>query len=1071
MSMVTCVTTLSNLSTIPQSELQAKYDAAVKRWEVAKKAMLDACLEKDEKKKIAAREPNGTKESYLAWAEYCKTDIAFVDMFEQECAAEYEKHTSYANLMLKQYGVDSNAAQIAIYRVELTRTKEYTLSWSSQYWTKWHQLMFKALLWYWNLKAEASDAEADELEKAKDEFRDRISNESNGKAFYEAWNAVGAALDKWEKTGDRADWDEAKPIYEAEWEKWNEFIPKGEQYAAVFENQMRRLSTVAESELQTQYDEAVKSWEAAKQATKTAKVERDKKEKIAKQIPSGTKESHIAWAEYWEAHITFDEKCEQECCACCIKCEAAAHLMIQRYGVGSKGAQIAMYRADLAYTKEFTWYRSSPYWIKWDRLVAEARALCWKLRAAEFQKEADELDRAKDVFLERIKTSNCEVLYLSHDAAVAALEEWEEEEDRIYWDRAKPIYEAEWEKWSDFKQKGEQYAAVLEKQMQRLATVAEAQVELKYDDAVKRLEIAKEATEGARWEKDEKKKLAKQKLNGTREYFLAWAEYWNAEIEFVERCEQEFAAEYAKNTSYATSVSIQQGAHSTTAEIERCCAELTQAKEFVWWDYCPYWIKWNKLLSKVSLWYSIHKATGCSSAADELEKAKDKFCDRINNESNGKAFREAWNAAVVALDKWEKTGDRTAWNRAKLRYHAEWEKWNEFIPKGEQYASVLEKQMRRLSTVAESQLQVKYYDAVKRWEAAKQATEAAKRERDGKKKIAAQKPIGTMEENLALADSYNTEITFVERCEQECAAEYEMHVSHLNLIFYYHDVDSNAAQIARYLVELTQAKEFVWWDYCPYWIKWNKLLSKVSLRYWQIKAAGWGSAANELEKAKDDFYGRISKKTNGETFREAWNAAVAALDSWEKTGDRTYWDEAKPKYDAELAKWKEFKPKGEQYAAVLEKQTQRLAAVAESELQTQYDDAVKRWEAAKQATEAARWQRDEKEKLAKQKLNGTKEYHLAWEESWNAEIEFVERCEQEFAAEYEMHVGRLNLIFYHYGVDSNASQIARYCVDLTRTKEFAVGLLSLLDNVEQVATQGFAEVLANQGRRLGFSCK
>ncbi|ORC84415.1 uncharacterized protein TM35_000451530, partial [Trypanosoma theileri] len=111
-------------------------------------------------------------------------------------------------------------------------------------------------------------------------------------------------------------------------------------------------------------------------------------------------------------------------------------------------------------------------------------------------------------------------------------------------------------------------------------------------------------------------------------------------------------------------------------------------------------------------------------------------------------------------------------------------------------------------------------------------------------------------------------------------------------------------------------KEFVYSSFFPYWTAWAKLNHRARMLYWQLNAKGCVAAADEIDRAKDDFLYRIANESNGSGFREAWNAAVKALDKWEKQNDCTYWDEAKSKYDAELEKWKEFQPKGEEYALI-----------------------------------------------------------------------------------------------------------------------------------------------------------
>ncbi|ORC85969.1 uncharacterized protein TM35_000311550 [Trypanosoma theileri] len=111
-----------------------------------------------------------------------------------------------------------------------------------QYLTKWHQLRYKTVLLYCQLKAKNFDAVADGFKEAKDEFHDRINNECNGEAFFfETCSAVIDAMSKWEETGDRTYWDEAKPMYDDKLEKCNASMPKDEQQAEELEGRMNRF--------------------------------------------------------------------------------------------------------------------------------------------------------------------------------------------------------------------------------------------------------------------------------------------------------------------------------------------------------------------------------------------------------------------------------------------------------------------------------------------------------------------------------------------------------------------------------------------------------------------------------------------------------------------------------------------------------------------------------------------------------------------------------------------------------------------------------------------------------------
>ncbi|ORC83669.1 uncharacterized protein TM35_000601000, partial [Trypanosoma theileri] len=206
----------------------------------------------------------------------------------------------------------------------------------------------------------------------------------------------------------------------------------------------------------------------------------------------------------------------------------------------------------------------------------------------------------------------------------------------------------------------------------------------------------------------------------------------------------------------------------------------------------------------------------------------------------------------------------------------------------------------------ESELEAKYSDAVKRWEAAKEATVASRVEKDEKEGLANEKPWGTRESYLAWADGWKARIEWVENSEQEYSAEHKMYEAAVNLMIHEHGADSKEVQIAVERRELTSTKVFVWYSLSPYWTTWAKLNDKASMLYNQLNAKGCVAVADELGRRKDEFHDRINTESNGEALCKALNAAVKALDKWEKQNDCTAWDEAKSKYDAELKKWKEF---------------------------------------------------------------------------------------------------------------------------------------------------------------------
>ncbi|ORC88671.1 uncharacterized protein TM35_000151020 [Trypanosoma theileri] len=221
-----------------ESELQAKYDAAVKRYEAAAQAETAAKKERDEKEAWVRKTQKGTKQYYLAWAEINKAEIAFTEKVEQRYAAEYKRDLCYADWMKYRHGSDSKEAQIAQHRAELSHTMDLVHSGSSPYWIKWDKLCRKAE-WVWSqLKAEGYDNVAEKLRSAREVFCDRIKEEANGKTFRNTRNAALVALKKWEQGDDRAAWDKGKPVYDAALAKWNEFKPKGEQYAEELENEI-----------------------------------------------------------------------------------------------------------------------------------------------------------------------------------------------------------------------------------------------------------------------------------------------------------------------------------------------------------------------------------------------------------------------------------------------------------------------------------------------------------------------------------------------------------------------------------------------------------------------------------------------------------------------------------------------------------------------------------------------------------------------------------------------------------------------------------------------------------------
>ncbi|ORC88742.1 uncharacterized protein TM35_000151730 [Trypanosoma theileri] len=233
-----------------ESELQAKYNAAVERYQAAVQAEATAKKEKVEKWTVERKTQDGTKQYYLAWAEINKAEIAFTEKVEQRYTAAYTIHSLYADCMKYRYGDDSKEAQIAQHRAELARTREFVYSDSSPYWIKWYKLDCKAWWVYYEFRAEGYDKVAAELKRAREAFWDHIKGQSNGKAYRNARDAAVVALKKWERWNDCVAWDKAKQMYDSALAKWNEFIPKGDQYAKQLEetitSRIKSLAPISE---------------------------------------------------------------------------------------------------------------------------------------------------------------------------------------------------------------------------------------------------------------------------------------------------------------------------------------------------------------------------------------------------------------------------------------------------------------------------------------------------------------------------------------------------------------------------------------------------------------------------------------------------------------------------------------------------------------------------------------------------------------------------------------------------------------------------------------------------------
>ncbi|ORC83592.1 uncharacterized protein TM35_000641240 [Trypanosoma theileri] len=218
----------------------------------------------------------------------------------------------------------------------------------------------------------------------------------------------------------------------------------------------------------------------------------------------------------------------------------------------------------------------------------------------------------------------------------------------------------------------------------------DSELQAKHNAAVECFKDAEWAEETALKKRNEKQALAQETQKGTKEYYFAWAEVWNAEVVLLEKIEQRCGAAFTRNSCYADCMKYRRGSDSKEAQIAQHRAELARTMEFIDTHYPLYWIKWDKL-DNIALFVYYHlKAEGYVKIADDLERAQDMFCKLIYRESNGKTLSRAWHAAVEALDEWEQNDNRAAWDKAKQVYDSALAKWNHFKPKGEQYAEELQ---------------------------------------------------------------------------------------------------------------------------------------------------------------------------------------------------------------------------------------------------------------------------------------------------------------------------------------------------------------------------------------------
>ncbi|ORC90633.1 uncharacterized protein TM35_000084310 [Trypanosoma theileri] len=217
-----------------------------------------------------------------------------------------------------------------------------------------------------------------------------------------------------------------------------------------------------------------------------------------------------------------------------------------------------------------------------------------------------------------------------------------------------------------------------------------SELHAKYNAAVKRFKDTEKAEAAAEEERDKKRALARKTQEGTKEHYLTWAKYWNAEVVLLEKIEQKYAAEYEKDSCYVDWMKHKHGVDSTEAQIAQHRAELARKREFVCTEGSPFWIKWYKLhYTALCVYYQL-RAEGYDNIADELWRANEVYYNRIKEERNVKPFSEAWHAALRSLNTWQSSRYREEWDKAKQWCDSQLAKWNEFKPKGEPYAKELQ---------------------------------------------------------------------------------------------------------------------------------------------------------------------------------------------------------------------------------------------------------------------------------------------------------------------------------------------------------------------------------------------
>ncbi|ORC82368.1 uncharacterized protein TM35_000921120, partial [Trypanosoma theileri] len=158
-------------------------------------------------------------------------------------------------------------------------------------------------------------------------------------------------------------------------------------------------------ELLKTYGAAAKIYQAAAQAEAAAKKEMCEKCVFVSRNQDKTKEHYLTESLYWKAKIVFIEKVEQRYPTECERNSCYVVWMKYKHGTDSKETQIAQHRAELAHTREFVHSNSSPYWIKWDKVNDKAWLVYYQFRAEGYDNIADELDRSRKLFCDRIKAN------------------------------------------------------------------------------------------------------------------------------------------------------------------------------------------------------------------------------------------------------------------------------------------------------------------------------------------------------------------------------------------------------------------------------------------------------------------------------------------------------------------------------------------------------------------------------------------------------------------------------------------------------------------------------------------